>query len=81
MNYNEVQARIAELAALIEEKETDLAHKVNRCRELSARRTGAIEKKRKFVSRIKVEIKDLTDEISNYKTELWGLQELNLPKE
>ena len=33
MNANEVAPRIAELTALIEEKEADLSHKVNRRRE------------------------------------------------
>ena len=35
--------------------------------------------KQRFIARIKTEIHQLTDEINNHKTELWGLQELNLP--
>lgn len=79
MNANEVAPRIAELTVLIEEKETDLAHKVNRRKELGARETANIPAKQRFCSRLKLEIKQLTDGINNLKIELWGLQELNLP--
>lgn len=79
MNANEVAPRIAELTALIEEKEADLAHKMNRCQELSAKETPNTAMKQRFIARIKTEIHQLTDEINNHKTELWGLQELNLP--
>ena len=78
MNANEVALRIAELTTLIEEKDADLSHQVNRVRSLSAR-PGNNQAKRSFISRYKLEIKQLTDEINNLKTELWGLQELNLP--
>jgi predicted RNase H-like nuclease (RuvC/YqgF family) len=79
MNANEVATQIEKLNALIEEKEADLAHKVNRCRELSAKETPNTAMKQRFIARIKTEIHQLTDEINNHKTELWGLQELNLP--
>lgn len=79
MNANEVAPRIAELTAQIAEKEADLARKVNRRRELGAKQTANIPAKQRFCSRLKLEIKQLTDEINNLKTELWGLQELNLP--
>ena len=79
MNASEVAPRIAELAALIEEKEADLARKVNRRRELAAKKTANIPAKQRFCARLKTEIHQLTEEINNHKTELWGLQELNLP--
>ena len=79
MTAFEVAPRIAELTAQITEKEADLALKINRCRELSAKTTANIAAKQRFIARIKTEIHQLTDEINNHKTELWGLQELNLP--
>ena len=79
MNANEVAPRIAELTALIEEKEADLAHKVNRRMELKAKATANTAAKQRFIARIKTEIHQLTEEVNNLKTELWGLQELNLP--
>ena len=79
MNAFEVAPQIEKLTALIEEKEADLAHKVNRCRELSAKETPNTAMKQRFIARLKTEIHQLTDEINNHKTELWGLQELNLP--
>lgn len=79
MTAFEVALRIAELTAQITEKEADLAHKVNRRLELSAKATANTAAKQRFIARIKTEIHQLTDEINNHKTELWGLQELNLP--
>lgn len=86
MTAFEVAPRIAELTALIEEreavlakKEAVLARKINRCRELSAKATANTAAKQRFIARIKTEIHHDTDEINNLKTELWGLQELNLP--
>lgn len=79
MNANEVAPRIAELTALIEEKEADLSHKVNRRREIGAKQTANISAKQQFCARLKTEIHQLTEEINNLKTELWGMQELNLP--
>ncbi|MBQ8508081.1 MAG: hypothetical protein IJ466_11710 [Clostridia bacterium] len=86
MTAFEVAPRIAELTALIEKKEAALAkkeavlvRKINRCRELSAKATANIAAKQRFIARIKTEIHHDTDEINNLKTELWGLQELNLP--
>lgn len=78
MNANEVAPRIAELTALIEEKENDLAYKANRMRSISSR-PGNNQAKRSFIARYRTEIKQLTDEINNLRTELWGLQELDLP--
>lgn len=80
MNANEVALRIAELTTLIEEKEADLAHKVNRRMELKAKATANTAAKQRFIARIKTEIHQLTQEVNNLKTELWGLQELNLPR-
>lgn len=86
MNANEVAAQTEELQAEIEkkeaelvEKEADLARKINRYRELSAKATANIAAKQRFIARIKTEIHHDTEEINNLKTELWGLQELNLP--
>lgn len=79
MTTNEVSGRIAELTAEIEEKQVHLAHKVNRCGELSAKKTANIAAKQRFIARIKTEIHQLAEEVNNLKTELWGLQELNLP--
>ena len=79
MTTNEVAPRIEELKAEIEEKEADLARKVNRRREIGAKQTASIAAKQRFIARIKTEIHQLTEEINNLKTELWGLQELDLP--
>ena len=79
MTAFEVKPRIEELQALIEEKEAELAHKVNRRREISNRPAANKEAQRIFIARLKTEIHQLTEELNNYKTELWGLQELNLP--
>ena len=79
MTAFEVAPRIAELPAQIAEKEADLARKVNRCRELSAKATANTAAKQRFIARIKTEIHQLTEEVNNLNTELWGLQELNLP--
>lgn len=80
MTAFEVKPRINELQALIADKEAELAHKVNRCREIGNRPTGNKEAQRSFISRLKTEVHQLTEELNNYKTELWGLQELNLPE-
>lgn len=79
MTAFEVAPRIAELTAQITEKEADLAHKVNRRLELSAKATANTAAKQRFIARLKTEIHHDTDEINNLKTKLWGLQELNLP--
>lgn len=79
MNQKEIQARIAELTALLEVKEQELAQRTNRRIELEHKQTANIKARQKFVARIRLDIKALLDEINNLKTELWGLQEINLP--
>lgn len=79
MTTREIPPRIEELKALIEEKEAELSHKANRRKEIGAKQTANIAAKQRFCARLKTEIHQLTEEISNLKTELWGLQELNLP--
>lgn len=79
MTEFEVAPRIAELTAQIAEKEADLARKVNLRMELKAKATANTAAKQRFIARIKTEIHQLTEEVNNLKTELWGLQELNLP--
>ena len=80
MTAFEVKPRIEELQALIEEKEAELARKVNRRREISNRPAANKEAQRSFITRLKTEMILLTEELNNYKMELWGLQELNLPE-
>ena len=80
MTAFEVKPRIEELQELIEVKEAELAHKVNRRREISNRPAANKEAQRSFIARLKTEMHQLTKELNNYKTELWGLQELNLPE-
>jgi hypothetical protein len=80
MTAFEVKPRIEELQALIEVKEAELAQKANRRREISSRPTANKEAQRSFIARLKTEMIQLTEELNNYKTELWGLQELNLPE-
>ena len=53
---------------------------MNRRREISNRPAANKEAQRIFIARLKTEIHQLTEELNNYKTELWGLQELNLPE-
>lgn len=48
--------------------------------ELKAKATANTAAKQRFIARIKTEIHQLTQEVNNLKTELWGLQELNLPR-
>lgn len=79
MTEFEVAPLIEKKEAELVEKEADLARKINRCRELSAKATANTAAKQRFIARIKTEIHQLTEEVNNLKTELWGLQELNLP--
>lgn len=79
MTEFEVAPLIEKKEAELVEKEADLARKINRCRELSAKETPNTAMKQRFIARIKTEIHQLTEEVNNLKTELWGLQELNLP--
>ena len=80
MTAFEVKPRIEELQVLIGEKDAELTRKVNRRREISNRPAANKEAQRIFIARLKTEIHQLTEELNNYKTELWGLQELNLPE-
>lgn len=80
MTNKEVQERIAELKSLLEVKEQELALRTNRRKELEHKQTANIKAKKQFITRIKNDIKALLDEISSMKTELWGLQEINLPE-
>lgn len=80
MTNKEVKARIAELTDLLEVKEAELAQRTNRRRELEHKQTANTQAKTQFIARIKLDIKALIDEINGMKTELWGLQEINLPE-
>lgn len=76
MNAHDVPHRIAELSDLIAIKEEELAHKINRRIQISEKPNSSL--KQKIITRYKTEIMQLTDELNNLKTELWGLQEMNL---
>lgn len=78
MTAIDIPARIVELDAMIEEKEADLARKVNRRKEIGAKQTSNIAAKQQFCARLKTEIHQLTEEINNLKTELWGLREIQI---
>lgn len=73
----EVAVRIKELEREIPEAEARLAHTINRRREIDAYDAPNREYKRKLLAKYRLEIKSAADRISNLKTELWGLQELN----
>lgn len=77
MRNTDIQDRMDWLNGMIQESEATLAHKCNRRAEISKKPESAI--KRKIIARYKTEIMQLTDEINNYKTELWGLQEMEVP--
>lgn len=79
MTANEVETRIADLTKLIAIKQAELDHRCNRRVEISAKPNSPI--KQKIIARYRTEIKQMTDELNNLKTELWGLQEVNLPAE
>lgn len=76
MTTRDIPSRIEELKAEIEEKEAELARKVNRRREISAKKTANLVAKQKFCARLKTETVQITQELTNLKTELWGLQEM-----
>ena len=76
MNAQQIPHRIAELTNLIGIKEEELAHKINRRIQISEKPNSTLKKK--IITRYKTEIMQLTDELNNLKTELWGLQEMNL---
>ncbi len=80
MTAFEVAPQIEKLQAQIEQNEADLARKINRLAEISARTAANAEAKKRIVTRYKLEIKELTDELNNQKAKLWGLQEINLPQ-
>lgn len=80
MNVQEVNLRIDSVQAEIAEKEEELSRKANRHKELAARQTVNRAARKRFITRIKLEMKTLEDELAALKTELWGLQELNLPE-
>lgn len=74
----EVAVRLKELEREIPEAEARLAHMINRRREIDAYDAPNREYKRKLLAKYRLEIKGATERISNLKTELWGLQELDL---
>lgn len=78
MTAEEVKNRIADLIEEIAIKEAELAHRCNLRVEISAKPNSPI--KQKIITRYRTEIKQMTDELNNLKTELWGLQEVNLPE-
>ena len=76
----EAARREAELNKEIPMLEAQLAHLINRRIEIQAKETANAEYKRKLLARYRLEIKALTEHISNSKTELWGLHELRIAK-
>lgn len=81
MTNIEVQNRIDQINALLEVKQAELGQRSNRRKELEHRQTANTKAKQQFITRIKLDIKNNIEEINNLKTELWGLQELQLNKE
>lgn len=77
----ETAKRINELEREIPEAKARLAHMVNRRREIDAYDAANKEYKRKLLAKYKLEIKHTTDLISNLNVELWGLRELDLPRQ
>jgi hypothetical protein len=73
----EVAVRLKELEREIPDAEAKLAHMINRRREIDAYDAPNREYKRKLLAKYRLEIKSATERISNLKTELWGLQELD----
>lgn len=76
MKANDVQFRIEQIDALLEVKETELALRINRQKELKAKQTANTRAKQQFLTRIRLDIKSLLDEINALKTERWGLMEI-----
>lgn len=73
----EVAVRLKELEREIPDAEAKLVHMINRRREIDAYDAPNREYKRKLLAKYRLEIKSANERISNLKTELWGLQELD----
>lgn len=71
---------IAKLEQEIPMLESVLSHLINRRREIDAYDAPNKAYKRKLLERYRSDIMFNTDVISNKKNELWGLQELELPR-
>lgn len=73
--------RMETLQYVIEEKRRELDQRI-KCRyELEHKQTMNTDAKRKFITRIKLDIKGMIDEINALNAELWDLQERYLPME
>lgn len=73
--YNAID-RIEQIDALLEVKEMELALRTNRQKELKAKQTANTRAKQQFLTRIRLDIKSIIDEINALKTERWGLLEM-----
>ena len=80
MTANEVNTRIAAINSELEIKRAELAHRTRRRAELENKQTANTDAKRKFITRIKLDINGLIEEINSLNTELWGLMEIHLPE-
>lgn len=78
MRSTNIENRKAQLADLIEIKEAELSHRVNRHKEIAAWPTQNKAAQRRFLTRLKTEMVQMTEELNTLKTELWGLEEINL---
>lgn len=78
MRKTAIEYRKEQLAGLIEIKEAELAHRVNRHKEIAAWPTQNKTAQRRFLARLKTEMHQMTGELNTLKTELWGLEEMNI---
>lgn len=79
MTAQEIRDRMQFLQREIPRAEEALSHKINRRMELKTRPAKNEAFRKKLLQRYRLEIIHDTDYINNLKTELWGLQEVNLP--
>lgn len=73
--------RMAALNEMLEIKRRELDQRIKRRHELERKQTANTDAQRRFITRIKLDIKGLIDEINGLNGELWDLQERYLPAE
>ena len=73
--------RMAALNEMQEIKRRELDQRIKRRHELERKQTANTDAQRRFITRIKLDIKGLIDEINGLNGELWDLQERYLPAE
>lgn len=78
MRNTDIEYRMQQLSDEIAIKEAELAHRANRNKEIAAWPTQNKSAQRQFLARLKTEIMQMTEELNAKKTELWGLQEMEI---